>query len=158
LQPAVLYFKLHVHVYKGHDFNFPTKITIKGCDNEDNKASNPFKQAEVKTATKTADCECAAPDWTAAMHSKYTDPYTCMNKCKAQNGCMTYVVRKNPHQCFMFKQDCACKAGSPKGIDKYYLIDYNQGWPTKWVITNPLRTEKTSPVDKLFLPWERLAK
>lgn len=45
MQPAILYFVLHVHVYKGHDFKYPTKITIRGCDNESNTGSNPYALA-----------------------------------------------------------------------------------------------------------------
>ena len=58
-QPAILYFILHVHIYKGHDFTYPTKITIRGCDNEGNAVSNPAAIADAEMPYKKTDnCKC----------------------------------------------------------------------------------------------------
>ena len=77
--PAIIYFILHVHVYKGHDFKYPTKITIRGCDNEANVASNPYALKEVDTPYKKTDnCECASVAYsTVTNKSPFTDHHAC---------------------------------------------------------------------------------
>ena len=97
MQPAVLFFILRVHIYKGHSFTYPTKITIKGCDNELNNVSNPYAIAEADMPYKKTDnCQCSGAYSTIATNNPYTDHHTCANHCLASSGCKTFITTKIP--------------------------------------------------------------
>ena len=108
--PTVLTFNLHVHVYDGHVFTFPSKISIENCKNEVNVASNPNALAEVETPfTLEEECGCYEPETSVQPLTTAAPDYKeCAYKCFIDPDCKFSRVKSNPHSCRLYNTACTC--------------------------------------------------
>ena len=138
-------------------FEYPTRIRIRSCSTDANtELEKPYTLASLNAPYITRDpCECQeSPSYSSTTTAPFIESsegagslITCANSCYNTAGCKSFSLTKITNdkklKCLRYSGPCTCKPDSPKGTSNHEMTveQRGHGWPDKWIITNPSRTD-----------------